>query len=108
MRRRKGETTVWQRVLGPVLRHPVISVVASTAVLVALALPALGLTLGLAPATYGMSDDLPVMQAKAQIDKAFPGSPSPAVVVLEASDVTAPEVDEAVRALRAGRDRERP
>ena len=97
VRRAKGERTIWQRVLGPVLRHPVISVVASTAVLVVLALPALGLTLGLAPATYGMSKDLPVMQAKAQIDKAFPGSPSPAVVVLEADDVTAPEVGNAIR-----------
>ena len=97
VRRARGERTIWQRVLGPVLRHPVISVVASSAVLIVLALPALGLTLGLAPATYGMSKDLPVMQAKAQIDKAFPGSPSPAVVVLEASDVTAPEVGDAVR-----------
>jgi uncharacterized membrane protein YdfJ with MMPL/SSD domain len=97
IRRRKGETTVWQRILGPVLRHPVISVVASVTLLVALAIPALSLSLGLAPATYGMSKDLPVMQAKAQIDKAFPGSPSPAVIVLQAKDVTAPAVTEAVR-----------
>ena len=97
VRRARGERTIWQRVLGPVLRHPVISVVASSAVLIVLALPALGLTLGLAPATYGMSKDLPVMQAKAQIEKAFPGSPSPAVVVLEAKDVTTTEVGDAVR-----------
>jgi uncharacterized membrane protein YdfJ with MMPL/SSD domain len=36
------------------------------------------------------------MQAKAAIDKAFPGSPSPAVVVIEAKDVTAPEVTQAI------------
>ena len=97
IRRRKGDTTVWQRVLGPVLRHPKISVIASTGVLVLLALPAIGLSLGLAPATYGMSEKLPVMQAKAAIDKAFPGSPSPAVVVLQADDVSSPEVSAAVR-----------
>ena len=54
-----------------------ISVVASVTILVALALPATGLTLGLAPADYGMSKSLPVMQAKAAIDKAFPARPRP-------------------------------
>ncbi len=38
------------------------------------------------------------MQAKAAIDKAFPGSPSPAVVVIEAKDVTTPEVTQAIAA----------
>jgi len=83
-------------VLTPVLRHPVISVVASATILVALALPAADLKLGLAPADYGMSKSLPVMQAKAAIDKAFPGSPSPAVVVIEAKDVTTPQVKDAI------------
>ena len=85
-----------------------ISVVASAAVLVALALPAADLKLGLAPADYGMSKSLPVMQAKAAIDKAFPGSPSPAVIVIEAKDVTAPAVTQAIanfeqKALASGR-----
>jgi putative drug exporter of the RND superfamily len=96
LRRRRGERTIWNRILTPVLRHPVISVVASAAVLVALAIPAADLKLGLAPADYGMSKSLPVMQAKAAIDKAFPGSPSPAVVVIEAKDVTAPQVTQAI------------
>jgi putative drug exporter of the RND superfamily len=96
LRRGRGERTIWQRVLAPVLRHPVISVVASASVLVALAIPAADLKLGLAPADYGMSKNLPVMQAKAAIDKAFPGSPSPAVVVIEARDVTAPQVTQAI------------
>jgi uncharacterized membrane protein YdfJ with MMPL/SSD domain len=98
IRRGRGETTIWQRILRPVLKHPVISVVASAAILVALALPAVDLKLGLAPADYGMSKSLPVMKAKAAIDKAFPGSPSPAVIVIEAKDVTAPEVRGAIAA----------
>jgi putative drug exporter of the RND superfamily len=96
LRNRRGETTIWQRILRPVLRHPVISVVASVAILVALAIPGAGLKLGLAPADYGMAKSLPVMQAKAAIDKAFPGSPSPAVVVIEANDVTTPRVTRAI------------
>src|SRR4051812_23107182 len=95
-RRRRGETTFWQRVLRPVLKHPVVSVVASVAILLVLALPAANLKLGLVSADYGMSKSLPVMQAKAAIDKAFPGSPSPAVVVIEARDVTAPQVTQAI------------
>ena len=53
LRNGRGETTIWQRVLRPVLRHPVISVVASAAILVALAIPAADLKLGLAPPTTG-------------------------------------------------------
>ena len=96
LRRGRGERTIWQRILTPVLRHPVISAVASAAVLVALALPAADLKLGMAPADYGMSKSLPVMQAKSAIDTAFPGSPSPAVVVIEAKDVTTPAVKGAI------------
>ena len=48
-----------------------------------------------------MSKNLPVMQAKAAIDKAFPGSPSPAVVVIEAKDVTTPAGHAGDRGLRA-------
>ena len=96
MRRGRGQRTIWNRILTPVLRHPVISVVASAAVLIALAIPAADLKLGLAPADYGMSKSMPVMQAKAAINKAFPGLPSPAVIVVEAKDVTTPEVTGAI------------
>ena len=96
LRNRRGDTTIWQRILRPVLKHPVISVVASAAILVALALPAIDLKLGLVSADYGMSKSLPVMQAKSAIDKAFPGSPSPAVVVIEGRDVTSPQVKQAI------------
>jgi putative drug exporter of the RND superfamily len=101
LRAARGEKTILQRVLRPVLAHPLISVVASVAILVALALPGAGLKLGMAPADYGMSRSLPVMQAKAAIDKAFPGSPSPAVVVVEARDVTAPRVTHAIASFEA-------
>ncbi len=101
LRSRRGDTTIWQRILRPVLKHPVVSVVASAAILVALAIPAIDLKLGLVSADYGMSKSLPVMQAKSAIDKAFPGSPSPAVVVIEGRDVTTPAGQAGDRELRA-------
>jgi putative drug exporter of the RND superfamily len=94
--RMKGGVSIWERILRPVLRHPLIAVVTSVAVLVALALPALGLNLGLSSQTYGMSKDLPAMQGKAAIEKAFPGSPSPAVIAIEADDVSAPQVQASI------------
>ena len=42
------------------------------------------------------------MQAKGAIDKAFPGSPSPAVVVIEAKDVTRPRGDAGDRDFEQG------
>ena len=51
LRRGRGETTIWQRVLGPVLRHPVISVVASARSWSPSRCRPLDLKLGLAPRT---------------------------------------------------------
>ncbi len=90
--RAKGETSIWERILRPVLRHPVISVVSATAVLVALALPAIGLSLGLVSSSYGLSSKTAYIQGTAAIEKAFPGSPSPAVLVVHAPDATAVDV----------------
>jgi uncharacterized membrane protein YdfJ with MMPL/SSD domain len=92
VRRAKGTTPVWERILRPVLARPVISLVAATAVLVALALPALGLTLGLSPSTYGLSTKTEYIKGTNAIEKAFPGSPSPAVLVVHSKNMNSPEV----------------
>ena len=88
VRRAKGEGSVWGAILDRVLARPWLSVVGATAVLVALAIPALSLSLGFAPTSYGLSKNLPVMKADAAIRQSFPGSPSPAVVTIESRDVT--------------------
>jgi uncharacterized membrane protein YdfJ with MMPL/SSD domain len=96
LRKAKGETSVWERILRPVLRHPVVSVVSATALLVLLSLPAIGLSLGLVSSSYGLSSKTAYIQGTAAIEQAFPGSPSPAVLVVHAPDATAPGVRHAI------------
>jgi putative drug exporter of the RND superfamily len=88
LRRDRGEGgRFWGAILRPVLRHPVISAVASTAVLVLLALPALQLH----TADSGL-DALPKSQPELKafraIDKAFPGGATAAVVAIKSEDGT--------------------
>lgn len=80
----------WGRILTPVLRRPVIAAVASTAVLVLLALPALQLR----PAESGLDAlpaSLPQLEDFHVVDDAFPGSATAAVVALRTDDAPAAE-----------------
>ncbi len=98
--RRPGQTPrAWSWVLDRVLRHPLVSTIAATAVLVALALPALNLHL-VVPGTDSLPRDIPVMQTYDRIQAAFPGGPTPAQVVVQTDDVRSPQVTEAIDALR--------
>jgi RND superfamily putative drug exporter len=82
-----------------VLRHPWLSAIAATWVLVALALPLLSMHTKL-PGPADMSRSIPVIDAYAKIDTAFPGAQLPAVVVVKAPNVDAPRVRTAIAALR--------
>jgi RND superfamily putative drug exporter len=94
-----GESRVWGAILDRVLRRPVLSVVLSGGLLLALALPALGITT-INTGIQGLPRDLPVMQTYDRIQAAFPGGPQPAVVVVQADDVTAPAVERGIADLR--------
>ena len=96
--RNHGESRVWGWILGKVLARPVISVVASSAILIALAVPALGMKT-INPGVAGIPHDLPVMKTYDRIQAAFPGGPLPAVVVVQADDVTAPAVQQGIKAM---------
>jgi uncharacterized membrane protein YdfJ with MMPL/SSD domain len=96
LRRARGERSLWGAILDRVLARPWLSAIGATAVLVALAIPAMSLSLGVAPTTYGLSKNLPVMKADAAIRQSFPGSPSPAVVTIEGRDVTSPAAKAAI------------
>ncbi|GAA0375369.1 membrane protein [Acrocarpospora corrugata] len=88
---RGGESRFWHAVLRPVLKHPVIAVVVSSGLLIALAIPALGLKPG--PTTIDdLQGDYAIADTFKSIDKAFPGGNEPAVVVVKAADVTSPEM----------------
>jgi RND superfamily putative drug exporter len=99
-RENQGESRMWNAILGPVLRHPKIAAIASAALLVALALPAIGLKTG-NPGADGLPQDLPVSKTFDRMDKAFPGGELPATVVVQAQSVRSPEVSSAINDLRS-------
>ena len=94
----KGESRVWNAILTRVLKRPLVSAVLAGGLLVALALPALGMQFK-EPGTEGMSRSQPIIQTLDRIDAAFPGGSLPASVVIKAKDVTTPEVKTAIEDL---------
>jgi RND superfamily putative drug exporter len=94
-----GESGLWARVLDPVLRHPLVSVVAAVSALVVLAIPAFSLHLAV-PGPTSLPQSLSVVKTYNEIQGAFPGEPLPAVVVVRSRDVTSPQVASAISALR--------
>jgi RND superfamily putative drug exporter len=98
-RRAGGDSRVWTAILDRVLRRPVVAVVLSGGLLVALTIPAFGLQTA-QPGLDSYPRDLKVMQTYDRIQAAFPGSPSPAVVAITADDVTSPRVKGAIADLR--------
>jgi uncharacterized membrane protein YdfJ with MMPL/SSD domain len=77
-----SESRVWSAILDRVLAHPLIAAVASTAVLLLLAIPVLGLKLAV-PGFETLPPGLPVIQTYDRIQAAFPGNQIPAEVVIE-------------------------
>ncbi|MGH2839339.1 MAG: MMPL family transporter [Solirubrobacteraceae bacterium] len=95
-----GESRFWGAILDRVLRRPKISAALAAGLLLVLAFPALSLKTGV-PGTDTLPRSLPVMQTFDRIEAAFPGAPLPAIIAVEADDVTAPAVREAIAKLRA-------
>jgi RND superfamily putative drug exporter len=94
-----GESGFWARVLNPVLRHPVVSVIAAGGLLVVLAIPAFSLHLAV-PGPSALPQNLAVVKTYNKIQATFPGDAIPAVVVIRSGDVTSPQMARAIRALR--------
>ncbi|QKW19099.1 MMPL family transporter [Kitasatospora sp. NA04385] len=109
LRRDAGDgSRFWNAVLTPVLRRPLAAAVLATAVLLAVAAPLL--TMRTANLTF--QQQLPkgnaLVATSQRVEAAFPGSPSPATVVVKARDITSPEMTAALaelqsRALATGR-----
>jgi uncharacterized membrane protein YdfJ with MMPL/SSD domain len=105
--RTQRDSRLWGMVLGRVLRRPVVSLVAGVAVLVALALPALGMQTKVTGIADIPRDAFPVLQTYDRIDAAFPAEAASAQAVVRADDAGAPAVTDAIetlseRALAAG------
>jgi uncharacterized membrane protein YdfJ with MMPL/SSD domain len=98
--RNHGESRVWGFVIDRVLRRPALSVVLAGGVLVILALPTLNMhTINTGVA--GLPRSLPIMKTYDRIQAAFPGGPLPAVVAVQAHDVTTPAVQKGIKDLEA-------
>jgi uncharacterized membrane protein YdfJ with MMPL/SSD domain len=94
-----GESALWSRILNPVLRHPVVSVVAAGSFLVVLSIPAFSLHTE-NPGVRTLPQDLSVIQTYNRVQEVFPGGPIPAIVAVSARDVSSPEVKGAIADLR--------
>jgi len=86
--------------LDGVLERPLISTALAGGLLIALTIPALGIHT-ITTGDQGLPRSLPIMQTYDRISAAFPGGPIPAVVAIQADDVTAPAVQRGVAQLKA-------
>jgi uncharacterized membrane protein YdfJ with MMPL/SSD domain len=98
-RRRRRGASAWATVTGRVLKHPVAYAVGSAGVLVALAVPALGMTTVVSGAE-DMPRDIPIVQTYDRLTDAFPGEAAGATVAVEADDVESGPVAAAIEDLR--------
>ena len=89
----------WARVVGAVLRRPLLSAMSAGLVLAVLALPALNLQTKTLSTTELLPKDLPIIKTYDRIQAAFPGAQEPATVVVKAADVTSPPMRAAIDAL---------
>jgi RND superfamily putative drug exporter len=96
--RREGRSA-WATVVDAVMRRPLVSMIASAGVLVALAVPALGMHTVVSGAE-DLPRDVPVVQTYDRVTEAFPGEAAGATVVVEADDVTSGPVAAAIADLK--------
>ena len=94
------ERGIWGPIVETVLRRPLVSALACTAVLLALAFPAVGMKVSL-PGDDSLSRAIPAVRATDHLRAAFPSENAPASVVVEAHDVTTPAVRDAIDRLEA-------
>jgi RND superfamily putative drug exporter len=100
LHRRRRQDRFWTAIVRAVLRRPVISVVLSTGLLIALALPVLQLHTKL-PSFTDFPRDLPIVRAYKDVQHAFPGSQTPVVLVVRGDNVTTPQFRKTYAAFRS-------
>jgi uncharacterized membrane protein YdfJ with MMPL/SSD domain len=99
LRNRAAKIAIWSRIVDRVLRRPLLSAVLATALLVAMAIPAIGLDTGTPSTSSSLPQDEPVVQTFNHVQDAFPHENSALDVVVEAEDVTAPAVTDGIAKL---------
>ncbi len=98
LKRDDGQGRLWGIILGAVLRRPLVSALAATAVLVALAIPALSLHTSQS-GFDALPKSLKEVQSFNKVRDAFPGGADPAVVAIK-GDASDPQLQAAVADLK--------
>ncbi|AXK33652.1 MMPL family transporter [Streptomyces armeniacus] len=88
------------KLLRGVLARPALFAVVGSAMLLALAAPALGMKTEKLGTDELLPPDDPMVSVAQQIGDEFPGTPSPAGVVIESDDIKSPEVTQAIAAFK--------
>jgi uncharacterized membrane protein YdfJ with MMPL/SSD domain len=91
---RPRDDGLWARVVGGVLRRPLTALLVSGGGLLLLSLPALGMHTKL-PNFTDFPQDLKIVRTYERIQAAFPGSQTPAQVVVRAPNVDTPQMQHA-------------
>jgi RND superfamily putative drug exporter len=99
LRNRIARVGIWSRLVDRVLRRPLLSTVLATALLVALAIPAIGMDTGTPNTGSALPQDEPVVQTFNHVQDAFPAENSALDVVIKADDVGSPAVSAGVAEL---------
>ncbi|MFA4927227.1 MAG: MMPL family transporter [Patulibacter sp.] len=95
---------VWDRIATAVTGRPKVALVVAVVVLGGLAAPALGMKLA-DPGVGSLPADVPAVQAQKAIERAFPGAPASAALVVSGTDLGGDDQRRALAAL--GREAER-
>jgi putative drug exporter of the RND superfamily len=98
-KRRGRPSALMSRIVDRVLRRPLVSLLVGGGLLVLLAVPAFALHTNNAVET-ALPQGLKIADTYDRMERAFPGGGQPAYVILEARDVTATAIREAVGELR--------
>ncbi len=98
LKRAGAGSRLWGAVVNRVTRHPLASLLIAGGLLVALAIPAFSMHTAL-PGVDTFPRTIGVIRTYDRIQAAFPGNQLPAEVVVEADDVTSPEVGAAIEAM---------
>jgi RND superfamily putative drug exporter len=107
LKREERDSRAWGFLLGHVLRRPVVALVAGVGVLVALAIPALGMHTKVTGIADLPRSSFPVLKTYDRIAAAFPAVEANGYAVVQAKDAGSPQVEAAIadlqaRALQAG------
>ena len=105
--RANGNGGLWSAVTRRVLARPVVFATVTVTGLVALAAPVTSLDMAMSTGSRGLHDAVDAKQAMRLLEEHFSGGlATPALVVVEAPDLTAPEVEASVARLveRVGQD----